>query len=108
MSAFKLTEAEYAIVSAAGVYKTVPLAERHGLLYVAVAGGYVSLRADASTSKDKLRLVELSWEGELHATKLGKLCLPTVKGSEPIADDKKEQLLLGAVSYTHLTLPTKA
>lgn len=94
MSAFKLIEGEYAIISQGGVYKQVPVAERDGLLYAVAAGGYVSLRADASTSKNKLRLIELSWEGALHVTKLGKLCRPGYKDSKALAQDK--QLLLTA------------
>lgn len=94
MSAFKLIEGKYAIISQSGVYKQVPLAERDGFLFAVAAGGYVQLRTDASTSKDKLRLVELSWDGPLHGggTGNGKLCRPGVKGSKPIAQGKVLQL----------------
>lgn len=93
MSAFKNIEGEYAIVSAMGVYKQVPLAERDGLLYAAVAGGYVQLRSDGSTSKDKLRLSELSWEGPLHQTQLGKLCRPGTPASKALAEPQARALL---------------
>ena len=96
MSAFKHIEGEYAIISQGGVYKQVDLYERDGLIYAKAAGGYVQLRYDGSTSKDKLRLQELSWEGPLHQTKFGKLCRPgAVDGSKPLDSAKKDQLLLG-------------
>lgn len=94
MSAFKLIEGEYAIVSMSGTFKQVPLAERNGLLYAAVGGGYVQLRHDGSTSKDKLRLDEMSWEGTLAMNRFGKLCRPEVDGAKVLAAGVA-QLLLG-------------
>lgn len=95
MSGFKLIEGEYAIISQSGVYRQVPLAERDGFLFAAISSSsYVQLRTDASTSKDKVRLVELSWDGPLHGGGIGngKLCRPGVRGSKPLEDEKLLQL----------------
>lgn len=73
MAAFKIVEGEYAIVSSGGVHKQVPVGMRNGLLYAAASGGYVQLYHNGSTSKDKMRLVELSWAGTLGRTATGRL-----------------------------------
>ncbi len=93
MSGFKLIEGEYAIVSTGGVFKQVPLAERDGLIYAATGGGFIQLRADGSSSKSSVRLDELSWEGPLHKTKLGKLCRPGVADSKPLPNEAAQLLL---------------
>mgnify|MGYP000686987209 CR=1 FL=1 len=80
-------EHEQAVVSMGGVQKQVPLAQRDGLLFAKVAGGYVQLRHDGSTSKPGMQLLFMSWDGPLHVTQLGELCLPDRSESKPIAND---------------------
>lgn len=98
MSTFKLIEGEYVIVSQGGLYKQVPMAERNGVLYACVGGGYASLRADGGTSKDKLRFIEMSWTGKLATTGVGfmKLCRDDVVGCRVLDGKKTDQLLLGS------------
>lgn len=95
MSTFKKIDGEYVIVNMNGVFKQVDLAERDGLLYAVTAGGYVQLRADGGTSKDKLRFVELTFEEPLYQTALGKLCRSEAPGSKALEPAKAQLLLAG-------------
>lgn len=94
MAGFKLIEGAHVIVSQGGVYKQVGLAERHGVLYAVAAGGYVAMFSDASTTKDKLRIVEISHDDKVMVNAVGRLCTPEVEGAKAIKKSA-EQLLLG-------------
>ena len=94
MAAFKIIEGEYVIIKSGGVYKHVAMAERNGYLFAVASGGYVQLKHDGTTSKDKLHFDEISFEGPLARTKTGKLCRPSVDDSVAL-DKPTQQLLLG-------------
>ncbi len=95
MSFFKEVEGEAAVLVENGVFKQVPIYSRDGYLFAKVAGGFVRLMHDGSTTKSKMRLDFMSWEGPLCRDAVGRLCTPEVKGSQVIAADKA-QLLLGS------------
>lgn len=95
MGFFKQVEGEAAVVVSNGVYKQCDLYERNGYLYAKVAGGFVRLMADGSTTNAKTRLDTLSWDGPIARDVMGKLCRPEVKGST-VLEGPKAQLLLGA------------
>lgn len=95
MSFFKDIEGEGAIVVVGGVHKQVTLATRNGYLFAKVAGGYVRLMEDGSTSKAGLRLDYMTFEGDLYRDGLGKLCTSEVSGARAL-DAPKAQKLLGA------------
>lgn len=95
MSFFKEIEGEAAILVENGVYKQVPLYVRDGYLYAKVGGGFVRLMADGATTKSKLRLDFMSWNGPLHRDGLGRLCSPDVKGSKSLGHEA-QKLLGGA------------
>ena len=94
MSFFKEVEGEAAIVVENGVYKQVSLYTRDGHLYAKTSGGFVRLMADGATTKAKLRLDFMSWNGELRRDALGRLCDRTVKGAT-VLDAPRARLLLG-------------
>lgn len=93
MSGFKIIEGDFAIISQSGVYKQVPIAERQGLLYAQVGGGYVKLNYDGSTSKDKLRMVELSYEEPVYRTRTGTLCRKSVDHAVALKAPETQKLL---------------
>lgn len=95
MSFFKDIEGEGAIVVIAGVHKQVTLATRDGYIFAKVAGGYVRLMEDGSTSKAGMRLDYMTFDGELRRDAFGKLCTSEVSGAKPL-DAPKAQKLLGA------------
>jgi len=95
MSFFKQVEGEAAILVNNGVYTQVDLYTRDGYLFAKHGSGFVRLMADGSTSKAKLRLDFMSWEGGLHRDSLGRLCSPEKTGAKPL-DDGRRQALLGA------------
>lgn len=95
MGFFKEVEGEGAVIIIGGVYKQVPLATRDGFLYAKTAGGYVRLMADGSTTKDKMRLDYMTWDGELRRDQYGRLCTPDVKGARSLEPERKT-LLLGS------------
>lgn len=95
MGFFKQIEGEAAIVIVGGVYKQCDLYERDGYIYAKVAGGFVRLYADCTTTKANVRLDFMSWDGgplcrDVH----NKLCRPETPGSIALEAPKK-QLLLG-------------
>lgn len=75
MSNFKALEGDTAILCRDGVYTPVDLYTWGGALFAKIAGGYVRLRADGTTSKDKTRLVHLETEYPLFRDRLGRLTL---------------------------------
>jgi hypothetical protein len=93
MSGFKTVEGEYVIISMGGVYKQVDLVERNGYLFAAASGGFVRLYADGSTSKAKMRLDEMSYEGTLCVDKLGRLCGDWVTGAKTLTAEARTKLL---------------
>lgn len=97
MSFFKEVEGEAAVLVENGIYRQVPLYTRDGYLYAKSSGGFVRLMADGSTSKAKMRLDFMSWEGPLYRDPLGKLCSPDVAKAIPLPTEKA-QLLLGGTS----------
>jgi len=93
MSGFKELEGDFTIIVQNGVYKQVPLYERRGELFAAVSGGYVSLNLNGTTSKDKLRFVELSVENTLHRSKTGRLRYTPDRNSVPLEEPQQNKLL---------------
>ena len=94
MSFFKEVEGEAAVLVENGVFKQVPIYTRDGFLYAKIGGGFVRIMADGSTTKSKMRLDFMSWNGRLYRDKLGRMCtadVPEAKELEPA----KAQLLLG-------------
>lgn len=96
MSLFKELEGDVAIVASGGVYKQVPIFTRNGYLFAAVSGGYVRLKADGTTSKDKLRLEHLETEVHLHKDKFGRLGTREIADAKPLLPDDTERLMLAA------------
>lgn len=76
-----------------GVYKQVDLFKRDGYLYAKAAGGFVRLYADGATTKAKMRLDALSWEGDLYSDPLGKLCSEKVTGAKLLSSPVRQKLL---------------
>lgn len=95
MAFFKEVEGEAAILISNGVYRQVPVYTRDGYLYAKHGGGFVRLMADGSTTKDKMRLDYMTWEGELRRDTYGRLCTGEVSGSKSLEPERKT-LLLGA------------
>ena len=96
MSLFKELEGDTAIVAFRGVYKPAPLFIRNGFLFAAISGGYVRLKSDGTTSKDKLYLVHLETEVALHKDNLRRLGNSQIPDAKPLQDDDTERLLLTA------------
>lgn len=92
---FKKVEGEAAVLIMNGVYAQVDLYTRNGYLYAKVGGGFVRLFADGSTTKAKMRLDTLSWDGPLRADRLGRLCTTDVADAKPLDTEKQQRLLLG-------------
>ncbi len=95
MSFFKEVEGEAAIMVENGVYRQVPLYTRDGFLYAKVSGGFVRLMADGATTKARMRLDHLSWDGDLYRDPLGRLCTHEARGAVAL-EAPRAQLLLGA------------
>lgn len=95
MGFFKQVEGEAAVVVENGVYRQVDVYTRDGVLYAKSAGGFVKLYADGSTTKAKLRLETLSWDGDLFRGALGHLLVEPRDGAKAI-DAPARQKLLGA------------
>ncbi|MEX0302865.1 MAG: hypothetical protein AB3N24_10610 [Leisingera sp.] len=94
MSLFKELEGDVAIVVAGGVYKQVKLFTRNGFLFAGVSGGYVRLKADGTTSKDKMRLEHVETEVRLHKDRLGRLGTDQIPHATALASN--ETLLISA------------
>ena len=96
MTLFKELEGDVAIVASGGVYKQVPIFTRNGYLFAAVSGGYVRLKADGTTSKDKLRLVHIETEVELHKGQFGFLGNGDIADAKPLLPGDTKRLMLAA------------
>ena len=94
MSFFQEVEGEAAILVENGVYKQVPVYSRDGYLYAKIAGGFVRMMADGSTTKARMRLDFMTSEKPLCRDPLGRLCTPDVKGAVSL-EPAKAKLLLG-------------
>lgn len=88
MSLFRELEGDAAIVVSGGVYKHVKVYLRDGYLFAGFSGGYVRLKADGTTSKDKLRLDHLETGIPLHKDHYGRLGTNEIKDAQPIASDE--------------------
>lgn len=95
MGFFKHVEGEAAIIIENGVYKQVDLYTRDGTLYAKTGGGFIKLMADGSTTKAKVRLEHLSFEGTLFRDRMGRLVAEDRPGAIPL-EEKRQQMLLGA------------
>ena len=95
MSLFKELEGDVAIVVAGGVYKQVKLYTRNGFLFAGVSGGYVRLKADGTTSKDKMRLDHVETELPLHKDRLGRLGTSQIPNATALGEP--ETLRISAV-----------
>ena len=96
MSFFQEIEGEAAVLVEGGICKQVPLYKRDGYLYAKTGGGFVRLMADGSTSKAKLRLDFMSWEGQLARDGIGRLCTVEAVGAKPIDNTTAHKLIGGA------------
>lgn len=92
---FKQIEGEAAILVGDGVYRQTDLYERNGFLFAKYGAGFIRLAADGSTSKAKMRLEAMSWDGALAQDALGRLCRPETAGAKPLVEDKRQKLLAG-------------
>jgi len=95
MSFFKEVEGEAAVLIENGVYKQVPLFTRDGYLYAKIGGGFVRLMADGATTKAKMRLDFMSWNGPLCRDGMGRLCTKDVTGAKTLGE-QAQKLLGGA------------
>lgn len=95
MSFFKEIEGEAAVLVEKGVYRQVALYERDGFIYAKISGGFVRLMADGATTKSRMRLDFMSFDGALYRDSLGRLCTSDVKGAKAL-EPAKAQLLLGS------------
>ena len=93
MSFFKEVEGEAAVLVENGIYRQVPISIRDGYLYAKVSGGFVRLYADGSTTKARMRLDFMSWEGPLFRDALGKLCTAEVPKAKALAEPAAAKLL---------------
>ena len=97
MSFFKQIEGDAAILVENGVYKQVDLYSRDGYLFAKVGSGFVRLMADGSTTKHKLRIDFMSFEGELGSDGLGRLVTKDSPKFRALPTER-QTLLLGAPS----------
>lgn len=81
-----------------GVYSQVPLYTRDGYLYAKYGSGFVRLMADGATTKAKLRLDFMSFDGALYRDALGRLCTDGAKGTLKALDGDAKTMLLGGPS----------
>lgn len=93
MGLFQEVEGEVAVLVSGGIYRQVPLYTRNGYLYAKSGGGFIKLNSDGSTTQPKVRIDTLTFEGNLAADPLGRLCLPSTPKSKELQQDKV--LLLG-------------
>jgi hypothetical protein len=100
MGLFQKIEGEAAVLSrSGGLYQQVDLYTRNGLLYAKVAGGFVKLMYDGSTSSSKIRIDTLAWDGDsLWRTPTGALA---------VGDGPNFKMLMGK-DATRLGLPAPA
>ncbi len=93
MGLFQEKEGDVAIVVENGVYKQVPVYVRDGYIYAKVNGGFVRIMADGATTKAKMRVDNLLWEGELARDNLGRLCTMQTPGAQLLPSNISQRLL---------------
>lgn len=93
MGLFQRVEGETAIITCGGVFRQCELYVLDGHLFAQVAGGFVRLYADGSTSKPNNVLHKLTWTGELAKDPLGRLALPGTPRTTSLPDDASTKLL---------------
>jgi hypothetical protein len=96
MGLFQHVEGEAAVIINNGVYRQCDVYTRDGYLYAKIAGGFVRLYADGSTTKPKARLDHLTWDAPLSRDATGRLCTPDAARAIPLEEPKHKQLLLGS------------
>lgn len=77
------------------MYKQVDLYSRDGHVFAKVAGGFVRLMADGSTSKHRLRLDFMLFEGALGSDGMGRLVTADHPKFKALPAER-QTLLLGA------------
>ena len=82
---FKKLEGDTAIVVQSGVYKQADLYTLNNGLFASYGNGFVRLKKDGSTSRDKLNLIQLIYDGELHSDQFGRLLVKAITNSKKIA-----------------------
>lgn len=94
MSFFKQIEGDAAILVSNGVYQQVDLYSRDGYVYAKAGKGFVRLMSDGSTTKARMRIDFMSFEGELGSDSLGRLVTKECSKFRPLLPER-QQLLLG-------------
>ena len=82
MSFVKL-EGNTAIIVQGGVYKQADLYSWKNGLFLATAGGFVRIKDDNSTTKDKLNVVDLFYDKPLYVSKFGRLEINATEQNTP-------------------------
>ncbi|WP_147112143.1 hypothetical protein [Tateyamaria sp. syn59] len=94
---FKQIEGDNVLLQTGGVYKVCQLyTNRVGQLFAGYSGGYVRLKANGSTSKDRLNIEMLETELELCQDKLGRLGTSSMPDAKPLQETQRNGLLLEA------------
>jgi len=81
---FKKIDEDEALMQINGVYKPVELYELNGCLFAAVAGGFVRLKGNGSTSMPKMKVITLLREGPLFQDTFGRLCVEGGEGRREV------------------------
>lgn len=90
----KIDESEALIVTG-GVYKPVSVYQGpEGGLFLQVPGGFVRAKADGSTSKHNVRLVQLHHETRILKDSFGRLCVTEGAGRKPLYIEAGPELKL--------------
>ena len=91
---FSKIDGEQAIVIRDGVYRQCDLYEKSGALFAKVAGGYIRLNSNGTTTQPKTRLETLAYDGPLFADRLGRLTLTNGEGYKQLSVSSEGVLLL--------------
>lgn len=83
---FKALTGDNAILVKNGVYQQTDLYTRRDELFAKVAGGFVRLYADGSTSQAGTRLETLATNVPLYADRLGRITLETTERFVAVMD----------------------
>lgn len=75
MSLFSVIEDQVIIRTSKGVFKQTRIAERDGYAYAKIAGGFIMLYANGTTSNPDHRWVDLQTTRQLTTGSLGRLCI---------------------------------
>lgn len=92
MGFFKEVEGEACVIIHKGTYRQCPVYTRDGYLYAKVAGGFVRLMSDGSTTRTHTRLETISIE-TLTSSSTGKLALEGTPGTKALAAPKAQLLI---------------